>query len=107
MNVHPLNRGFSQQTFIKYESCLSYNTCDECHRIICEEDAYYEDDDRVLCYDCHRRHRSRYSINDYSYKPDPIFYGGGPLYMGVELEIDEMLADGVTPEEIEELLNGA
>ena len=73
------------------QSCYDryYNTCEECHRIICEEDAYYEDDDRVLCYDCHRRHRSRYSINDYSYKPDPIFYGGGPLYMGVELEIDE------------------
>ena len=73
------------------QSCYDryYNTCEECHRIICEEDAYYEDDDRVLCYDCHRRQRSRYSINDYSYKPDPIFYGGGPLYMGVELEIDE------------------
>ena len=35
------------------QSCYDryYNTCDECHRIICEEDAYYEDDDRVLCYD--------------------------------------------------------
>ena len=73
------------------QSCYDryYNTCDECHRIICEEDAYYEDDDRVLCYDCHRRHRSRYSINDYSYKPDPIFYGSDTLFMGVEIELDE------------------
>ena len=32
------------------QSCYDryYNTCDEFHRIICEEDAYYEDDDRVL-----------------------------------------------------------
>ena len=29
------------------------------------------------------------AIHDYSYKPDPIFYGQGPRYFGVELEIDE------------------
>ena len=28
-------------------------------------------------------------IRDYSYKPVPIFYGDGPRYFGVELEIDE------------------
>lgn len=73
------------------QSCYDryYNTCERCHRIICEEDAYYEDDDTVLCYTCHRQNRSRYSINDYSYKPEPIFYGSDTLYMGVELEIDE------------------
>ena len=26
-----------------------YNTCEHCQRIICEEDAFYEDDDTVLC----------------------------------------------------------
>ena len=90
------------------QSCYDryYNTCEECHRIICEEDAYYEDDDRVLCYDCHRRHRSRYSINDYSYKPDPIFYGGGPLYMGVELEIDEGGGSDNQARKLLEIANG-
>ena len=73
------------------KSCYDryYGTCERCGRILPEEDLYMEENDEMLCYDCHRRHRSRYSINDYSYKPDPIFYGGGPLYMGVELEIDE------------------
>ena len=66
-----------------------YNTCDECRTVIPEQDAYYEDDDRVLCHDCHCLRRSRYSINDYSYKPDPIFYGSDTLYMGVEIELDE------------------
>ena len=66
-----------------------YNTCDECHTVIPEADAYYEDDDRVLCHDCHIRRRSQYSINDYSYKPDPIFYGSDTMYMGVEIELDE------------------
>ena len=32
------------------QSCYDryYTTCEECHRIICEEDAYYEDDDSNL-----------------------------------------------------------
>ena len=28
------------------------------------------------------------SIHDYNYKPDPVFYGNGNRYFGVELEID-------------------
>ena len=28
------------------------------------------------------------AIHDYSYKPEPIFWGQGPRYFGVELEID-------------------
>lgn len=43
----------------------------------------------MLCYNCHRRHRSRYTIQDYSYRPTPTFYGDSKLFMGVELEIDE------------------
>ena len=28
-------------------------------------------------------------IHDYYYKPEPIFYGDGPRYLGVELELDD------------------
>ena len=28
-------------------------------------------------------------VHDYYYKPEPIFYGTGSRYLGVELEIDE------------------
>ena len=73
------------------QSCYDryYATCDRCGHILPLEDLHLEDDDQNLCYDCYRHQRSRYSINDYSYKPDPIFYGSDTLFMGVELEIDE------------------
>lgn len=44
-------------------------------------------DDAPLCEAC-LRNRSRAGIRDYCYKPRPIFYGKGPRYFGVELEID-------------------
>ena len=75
-----------------FDDTLICSDCLEDSTVICGrcgERIWIEDDDRVLCYDCHRRHRSRYSINDYSYKPDPIFYGSDTLFMGVEIELDE------------------
>ena len=65
-----------------------YTTCEDCGRIISLDDAYYEEDnDYPYCSTCyHNRHDS--SIKNYSYKPTPIFYGEGNLFMGVELEID-------------------
>lgn len=73
------------------QSCYDryYGTCERCGRILPEEDLYLEEGDENLCYDCHRQHRSRYAIQDFSYRPTPTFYGDGKLFMGVELEIDE------------------
>lgn len=67
-----------------------YLSCARCGRVIHEDDAYYRDDsdDEPFCCDCHTRYRQS-EINDYYYKPDPIFHGTGPRYFGVELEIDE------------------
>ena len=66
-------------------------TCERCGRIICHSNAYYErgDDDEEFpyCYDCYCKRAE--GVREYSYKPDPIFYGTGPRYMGVELEVDE------------------
>lgn len=67
-----------------------YTSCERCNRVILESDAYYEDDDgEPMCYDCHCDHRDNHAINDYYFKPEPIFYGNGSRYFGVELEIDE------------------
>ena len=68
-----------------------YTTCSDCGRLISCSDSYYEDDneDDPLCYDCYQRCRSHRAIHDYYYKPEPIFYGTGSRYLGVELEIDE------------------
>lgn len=66
--------------------------CVECDRVILLDDAYYasDDEDDPRCYSCHCRHNNenRY-IHDYYYKPEPIFYGEGNRFFGVELEIDE------------------
>ena len=63
----------------------------DCGRLIHYDDAYYdeeEDDDGPYCYDCYDRRRDRHVIKNYYYKPVPLFYGKGPRYFGVELEID-------------------
>ena len=66
-----------------------YTSCTECGRIINREDAYYEDGaDEPYCYRCYESGREHDYIEDYCYKPEPIFYGGGKRYFGVELEVD-------------------
>ncbi len=73
------------------ERCLDhyYTTCDRCGRLIPEQDAFYpEDNDDTLCGECYNAYVSSHSIHDYYFKPDPIFYGEGDRYFGVELEID-------------------
>ena len=70
-----------------YQSCYTY--CEECGVLIHNDDAYSEDDsDYVYCRDCFERIRSN-PIKDYNYKPEPIFYGNEPLFLGIELEIDK------------------
>ena len=66
-------------------------TCIDCNRVIMIDDAYYEsdDDDNPRCYSCHSHHiNENHYIHDYYYKPEPIFYGEGNRFFGVELEID-------------------
>ena len=67
--------------------------------------AYYEpsdsDEDSPLCVDCYHLHM-RGGIHDYYYKPAPIFYGNGPRFFGVELEID---GAGEDSDNARELLN--
>lgn len=74
------------------QSCYDhyYLNCADCGRVIHEGSAcYLEDDDSTpLCSHCYTRATRNRAIHDYYYKPDPIFYGSGPRYFGVELEID-------------------
>ena len=70
-------------------NCSSFYTiCNECDCIVDEDDAYYSNG-LDYCHDCYT---DRYSdcIEDYSYKPDPVFLGETDenLYLGVELEVD-------------------
>lgn len=67
----------------------SYHYCTECGRLIHSNDTYYEEDgDEPYCEACYNKLDNK-PIHSYCYKPEPIFYGSGNLFYGVELEIDK------------------
>lgn len=85
-----------------------YTTCVRCHCVVHLDDVYYEDDNDydALCYDCFQR-RGRKYIHDYSYKPEPIFYGSkksDALFMGIELEVE---GAGTDPDKAMQILDAA
>ena len=84
-----------------------YTTCVDCGRTIHQDDAYYvdEDDYEARCYLCHSRRMDRRVIHDYYYKPEPIFYGEGKRYFGVELEIDGAGESNANAEKILQIAN--
>ena len=87
-----------------------YVRCDRCGTLLHMDAAHYEDDDMDIpyCSDCfHRINRTRQgrAIQDYYYKPLPVFYGDGPRYFGVELEIDEGGEDSDSARAILEIAN--
>lgn len=71
------------------EECYEerYTRCARCSSLIESDDAYIWDGNHY-CYDCNETILNKQSIRSYYYKPTPIFYGNGPRYFGVELEID-------------------
>ena len=63
-----------------------YRRCESCGRLLTDDDVVWYNDLPYCerCYDdldC--------EIEEYGYKPDPIFYGQGDRYFGVELEVDD------------------
>ena len=75
------------------ESCREeyFVECSECGRLIHNYEAYYADHDEdgttPYCSACYNQKECD-ALHPYSYKPRPTFYGGGPQYLGVELEVD-------------------
>ena len=66
-----------------------FTRCENCDTIIRREDAIYDiDDDYPYCDECYDKLDEK-PIKPYNYKPEPIFYGSGDLFYGVELEIDK------------------
>ncbi len=66
-----------------------YTTCIRCGQLLnCDDACYIDGCDDPHCSECYDIVAER-AIHDYGYKPDPIFYGDGSLYLGVELEIDD------------------
>lgn len=91
------------------DSCYThhYTICDRCGRLLQNNEAYYEsdDDDNTLCYDCYHSNSRGRAIRDYYYKPAPIFYGKGPRFFGVELEVDGAGEDNVNARKVLDIAN--
>ncbi len=87
----------------------NYYYCEECGCIIHSDNAYYMDNDEFeeypYCYSCYTRLKKDKGIHDYSYKPDPIFYGKGKMTMGIELEVDCGGFDDDNAKEVLEIAN--
>ena len=83
------NAGDSRTPLCQRCSEQHYVSCSRCGRVLQDYDAFYreEDDDEPMCHDCYNRYLGSL-IHDYYYKPEPIFYGNGLRFFGVELEID-------------------
>lgn len=80
----------------------NYTYCEACGRLIHNDDARYEyNSDYPYCPNCFEQ-ISNSPIKEYSYKPDPIFYGDEPLFIGIELEID---GNGECAENAREILD--
>lgn len=79
---------FGNDSISLCERCYDHNytRCESCDCLLHNDEVYY-DDEYPYCHDCY--HEDSGSIHDYSYKPNPIFYGDGNRYFGVELEIDD------------------
>ena len=69
------------------ECCFDdhYRRCETCGRIIHDDDALWYRD-YPYCASCYDRLDTE--IEEYGYKPEPIFYGEGSRFFGVELEVD-------------------
>lgn len=82
-----------------------YTRCSNCDCIIHEDDAYHLDG-YDYCRECYDEERDKCQyIHDYGYKPEPIFYGDGNRYFGIELEIDGAGKDSDYAEELLDIAN--
>lgn len=62
-----------------------YRRCEGCGRILHDDDVLWHND-LPYCASCYDRLDTE--IEEYSYKPEPIFYGEGSRFFGIELEVD-------------------
>lgn len=78
------------------ENCYNnyYHRCSQCNQLLNENNSFWYDDE-VYCEDCYnnRVEEDNEYINDYSYKPEPIFYTNNNelnnRFYGIELEVDK------------------
>lgn len=96
------SEGDSITTLCEHCYEYSYCHCERCGCLVNNDDALYPDDsDYPYCRECYEKIMSE-PIKSYYYKPEPIFYGNGSIFYGIELEIDK---GGETNTNAQKLLN--
>lgn len=87
-----------------------YTNCHNCGDLIRVIHTYYacesDGNEYPFCYDCYTSRTSRKPIQDYYYKPEPLFRGEGNRYFGVELEVDGAGEDDDNAAEVMSIANG-
>ncbi len=81
-----------------------YTRCNSCDALLSNDDAF-EHDGCDYCSECYHDRCDNGSIKEYNYKPEPIFYGNGDRFYGVELEIDNGGKDSEYADELLEIAN--
>ena len=81
-----------------------YHRCEDCNRIIHENDVNWYNN-LPYCDNCYDEIESDDEIEDYNYKPSPVFYGDGNRFFGVELEVDYGGKYGENALEIKDIAN--
>ena len=86
------------------QSCFDdyYRRCECCGRIIHDNNVNWHCD-MPYCNNCFDEIDNE--IEEYNYKPEPIFYGEGKRYLGVELEVDEGGKSDDNAETLKEIAN--
>ena len=79
-----------------------YHRCECCGRIIHDNNTNWQGD-MPYCDSCYDEFNDE--IEEYSYKPDPVFYGDGNRYLGVELEVDCGGKDDDNASKLKEIAN--
>ena len=79
-----------------------YRRCEDCGRILHDNDVLWHND-YPYCENCYDRIDTE--IEEYGYKPEPVFYGDGNRFFGVELEIDLAGKDEENAYQIKKLAN--
>ena len=87
-----------------------YTNCHSCGDLIRISQTYYacesDGNEYPFCYDCYTSRASRKPIQDYYYKPEPLFRGDGDRFFGVELEVDGAGEDDDNAAEVMSIANG-
>ena len=82
-----LNDAVQDDNITLCERCYNdyYHRCECCNRIIHDNSTNWRGD-YPYCNSCYDDFNDE--IEEYGYKPEPVFYGDGKRYLGVELEVD-------------------